>query len=117
MAIPATERRALADYSEQLREELRVEAEAEGDEVTLAEALTQRVLTILMEEGIVEEAIASSHEHPQRGVSVSGYGIEDGDTLNLFGTIHSNEVPPASIPPRAVERALDRALRFWTLCR
>lgn len=114
---PRADARQVEAFSVQLHEELLVEAEAAGGEVTLQEALTQRVIDTLIEEGAVEEAVSSHYENASRSIMVSGYGIEDEGTLNLFVTLHHNEIPPRSVPPRAAETALQRPLRFWLACR
>jgi hypothetical protein len=114
---PRADAREVNAFAEQLREELLVEAEAEGGEVTLEEALTRRVIDTLIEEGAIEEGVPSYYENASRSIMVSGYGIEDEGTLNLLVTLHHNEVPPRSVPPRVAETALQRPLRLWFACR
>src|SRR4051812_24497229 len=109
--------RQVEAFAEQLREELLVEADAEGGEVTLQEALTRRVIETLIEDGAVEEAVSSHYENASRSIVVSGYGLEDEGTLNIFVTLHHDESPPRSVPPKAAETALQRPLRFWIACR
>src|SRR4051812_37140535 len=113
----STNDHALVDYARQLREQLRVDADAEGGELTLSEAFTHRVIETLVEVGVAEEVVASHHENLRRGIAVSAYGIEDDHRLNLFGTVYLNEDPPPSLPPRAVEQHIERVLRFWAACR
>ena len=106
---------ALLDFARELRQELLVEAAAEGSEALLPEVLTRRMLETFVEIGEVEN-VADCYLK-QRGIEVSGYGIDDGDTLNLVATLHRGEVPPSSVPRSEIETAFRRLRGFWERCR
>ena len=107
--------RDLAAFAETFRQDLISLAEADGAEALLPEVFTSTMLETLVEVGEVEEAEACYLR--DRGVEVSGYGIEDDEILNLFGTIHHGEVPPATTGQTDVEVALRRMRGFWDRCR
>src|SRR4051794_19630095 len=102
-------------FAENLRQDLIVTAEAEGDEALRSEVFTRTMLETLEEAGEIEEGQACYHR--DRGIEVSGYGVDDDDTLNLFTTLHRGEVPPTSITKTDLDTAFRRAMRFWERCR
>ena len=102
-------------FAENLRQDIIVTAEAEGDEALRPEVFTRTVIETLEEAGEIEEGQACYHRG--RGVEVSGYGVDDDDTLNLFATLHRGEVPPPSVTKTEIDTAFRRALRFWERCR
>jgi len=106
---------ALLDFAREFRQEMLVEAAAEGSEALLPEVLTRRMLETFVEIGEVEN-VADCYLK-QRGIEVSGYGIDDGDTLNLVATLHRGEVPPPSVPRTEIETAFRRLRGFWERCR
>jgi hypothetical protein len=106
---------ALVEFAQQFHNEMVYEAAAEGAEAMLPEVLTRRALETFIEIGELENA-ADCYLR-QRGIEVSGYGIDDGDTLNLIATLHRGEVPPAGVARREVETALRRLRGFWERCR
>jgi hypothetical protein len=107
--------RGLVAFAETFRQDLISLAEADGAEALLPEVFTSTMLETLVEVGEVEEAEACYLR--DRGVEVSGYGIEEDEILNLFGTIHHGDVPPATTGQTDVEVALRRMQGFWDRCR
>lgn len=105
----------LTGFAENLRQDVLVTAEAEGDEALRSEVFTRTTIETLQEAGEVEEGIACYHR--DRGIEVSGYGVDEEDTLNLFATLHTGEVPPPSVTRTDVDTAFRRLLRFWERCR
>src|SRR5439155_13826958 len=84
-------------------------------EAFLPEALTRRGIETLVEVGEIEEGVDCYLR--QTGIEVAGYGIEDGDTLNLITTIHRGDVPPASVTRTDISTAFRRVHTFWERCR
>jgi hypothetical protein len=105
----------LVEFSRQFQNEMVYEAAAEGAESLMPEVLTRRVQETLVEVGEVENAADCYLK--QRGVEVSGYGIDDGDTLNLVTTMYRGEASPSSVPRGEIETALRRLRGFWERCR
>lgn len=105
----------LDGYATDLQQSILLEADVEGSELMRSEVLTRHMIDILIEAGELEDAIACYHR--DRGIEVHGYGIDDGDTLNLIGTIHRGEVPPPSVAPTDVNTAARRLLGLWERCR
>jgi hypothetical protein len=105
----------LVAFARLFQNEMVYEAAAEGAEALMPEVLTRRALETLIEVGEVENAVDCFLK--QRGLEVSGYGIDDGDTLNLVATLHRGEVPPASVPRGEVTTAFRRLHGFWERCR
>lgn len=105
----------LAAFAEDLRQDVIVTAEAEGEEMPRSTVFTETLLETLQEAGEVEDGVACYHR--DRGIEVSGYGVDDEHTLNLFATIHRGEVPPPSVGKTDVDTALKRLSRFWERCR
>lgn len=106
---------ALVEFAQQFRNEIVYEAATEGGEALLPEVLTRRFLETFVEIGEVENA-ADCHLK-QRGIEVSGYGIDDGDTLNLIATLQRGAVPPVSVPRGEIETAFRRLRGLWERCR
>lgn len=105
----------LAGFAQELHNEIVYEGATEGAESLLPEVLTRRVLETLVEIGEVENVADCFLK--QRGIEVSGYGVEDGDTLNLVATIYRGAVPPDTVSRRDVETAFRRLHGFWERCR
>jgi hypothetical protein len=105
----------LVEFAREFQNEMVYEAAAEGAESLMPEVLTRRVLETLVEIGEVEN-VADCYLK-QRGIEVSGYGIDDSDTLNLVVTLRRGEVPPASVPRGEIETAFRRLRGFWERCR
>lgn len=105
----------LVGFAQEFHNEMVYEAAAEGAEALMPEVLTRRAIETFIEIGEVENAADCYLK--QRGVEVSGYGIDDGDTLNLLSTLHRGEVPPASVPRGEIETAFRRLRGLWERCR
>ncbi len=114
-----TEEQNLVGFAANLHNELRYEADVEGAQSMLSEVFTRRMIAALVEDGeLAEEAIQVFHldESVRPAVEISGYSIEDEDTLNLITTIFSGG-PPGAVTPAEVRRAARRARAFWQRCR
>lgn len=107
--------RELVEFAETFRQDLISLAEAEDEEALMPEVFTSALLDTLVEIGEVEDAETCYHR--DRGVEVSGYGIEDDEILNLFGTLYQGDIPPASISQTEIETTLRRMRGFWERCR
>ena len=70
------------------------------------------LLESLEEAGEIEEGHVCYHR--DRGIEVSGYGVnEEGDVVNLFATIYGGEVPPTTVGKQDVQTAFRRLRAFW----
>lgn len=107
----------LDDFAEGLHAELRHEADREGAEAMLAEAFTRHMIDVVLETGVMDELVDCFHANDsvRPAVEVSGYGVQDGDTLNLVTTIYRGG-PVGRLEPREVRRALTRAEAFFQHC-
>jgi hypothetical protein len=105
----------LAAFAGGLRQEILFEADTEGAESLRPEVLTRRGIEMLVELGEIEECVDCYLK--QRGIEVAGYGVEDGDTLNLISTLHTGEVPPPSVTKTEISTAFKRLRAFWERCR
>lgn len=106
---------ALISFAEDLAQEILTEAEVEGVEAMRAEVFTRRMIETLVESGELEEALSAYHR--DRGVEVSGYGVDDEDTLNLISSDYRGEIPPGSVTRTDVSTAFRRLEGFWERCR
>jgi hypothetical protein len=109
----------LVEFAANLGTELRYEAEVDGAEAMLPEVFTRRMISAMVDDGdLDEEAIQVYHldESVRPAIEVSGYSIQDDDTLNLVATIFAGG-PPQPVPPADVRRAIRRAQAFWQRCR
>jgi hypothetical protein len=104
----------LVSFARKFRQEVLLEAGTDGAEALLPEVLTRRFIETLVEVGELEAAADCYLK--QRGIEITGFGIDDGETLNLLTTIHRNEVPPASVPKGEIETFLKRLWGFWERC-
>src|SRR4051812_22132450 len=100
----------LRDFSRDLLNELRYDADVEGAEAMLAEVFTRRMIETLIDTGEVEEAVDCFHVNDgvRPAVEVAGYGIEDQETLNLVATIFSG-LDPEPVSRSEIQRAIRRA--------
>jgi hypothetical protein len=106
---------AIAEYGRGLAQEIEIEAEATEAEALLPEVFCSKVIEKLIEIGEIEEAWPRSHR--DRGVQVAGYGIEDGDVLNLITVDYRHGEPGSRIGQRDVETLMRRLRGFWEACR
>src|ERR1700709_1957213 len=91
------------DFAEDLRREIAARAATDGAEQMLSEVFTEHLIDLLIETGELENASATFYK--TRGIEVHGYGIDDGDTLNLIATHYSGQVPPGSMTRTDVSTA------------
>jgi hypothetical protein len=99
-------------FANNLRQEVLLDADLEGDEALLPEAFTRLMLEHLEEAGEIEEGHTCYHR--DRGIEVSGYGVdEDAEVLDLFATIYRGETPPATVGKQDIETAFRRLHAFW----
>lgn len=105
----------LVAFAQQFQNEMVYEAAAEGAEALMPEVLTRRALETFTEIGEVENAADCYLK--QRGLEVSGYGIDEGDTLHLVATLHRGAVPPVSVPSGDIDTAFRRLRGLWERCR
>lgn len=105
----------LTDYARDVQQAVLAEASVEGAEQMRSEVFTRDVIDILVEAGELENALPCHHR--ERGIEVHGYGIDDGDTLNLLTTVYTGDVPPKSVSSTDSSKALQRLLAFWKRCR
>ncbi len=109
----------LTVFAANLDAELRYEADVEGAQSMLPDVFTRRMIAAMVEDGdLEEEAIQVYHldETVRPAIELSGYSVQDDDTLNLVTTLYSGG-PPAPVPPADVRRAVRRARAFWQRCR
>lgn len=115
MLIMAADDQDLIRYAQSLRNEIVLDAFAEGAEAAPSAVFTERLIDVLIEAGELEDASPSYHQ--ARGIEVYGYGIDDDDTLNLIATIYRGQVPPASVTRTDIGTAFRRLMTFWERCR
>jgi AIPR protein len=103
----------LSAFATDLRQQVLLEADLEGDEALLPDAFTRLILDELEEAGEIEEGRACYHR--DRGIEVSGYGVDDeGEVVDLFTTIYRGEDQPTSVTNQDADIAFRRLLNFWT---
>lgn len=105
----------LAAFALSLQQSILLEADVEGAEQMRPEVFTRHLIDLLIEAGELEEAVPCYLR--DRGIEVHGYGIDDGDTLNLIGAVYSGLVPPTSVPPGDAATVFRRLIGFWERCR
>jgi len=109
----------LRAFAANLHAELRHEADVDGAQSMLAEVFTRRMIAVMVEDGeLEEEAFQVFHrdDNVRPAVEVSGYSIQDDDTLNLIATIFTGDTPQPVVA-ESVRRAARRARAFWQRCR
>lgn len=110
--------RELDDFAAELLAELRHEADRDGAEAMLAEVFTRHVIDAIVESGAMDDVVDCYHRNDgvRPAVEVSGFGIQDGDTLNLTATVFGGE-SVERVKPQDVRRAFARAESFFQRCR
>ena len=101
----------LTVYATNLQQEIALEAEIEGIEQMRSEVFTRQIIEVLVEAGELEDALPCHLR--DRGVEIHGYGIDEGETLNLITTVYRGEVPPKTVPKSEVATAFKRCLGLW----
>lgn len=103
----------LHQFSTDLRQEVLLDADLEGEKSLQPEAFTKVVLERLEEAGEIEEGRVCYHR--DRGIEVSGYGVDDdGEVLDLFTTIYRADATPTTVGLQDVDSAFRRLRAFWT---
>lgn len=105
----------LIGFAEDLRQEVLGRASVDGAEQMRSEVFTEHIVEMLIEVGELENAVTTFHR--ARGVEVHGYGIDDGDTLNLIAVRYTGQIPPGSLSRTDVDTAMRRLITFWERCR
>ena len=111
-----TRRDSVEVFAEDLRQDVLALAETESQDHMLADSFTQTVFDILSEAGEFEDPQVCYHR--ALGMEVSGYGIdEDEGRLDLFLSIHTNEVPAKTVTRDRINVAFRRLRSFldWSL--
>ncbi len=102
----------LLAFAADIRQEVLLRADLEDEESLRPEAFTEILLESLEEAGEIEGGHVCYHR--DRGIEVSGYGVNDeADVLNLFTTTYRGDVPPATVGNQDIEVAFRRLLTFW----
>jgi hypothetical protein len=108
----STDQTDLEKFATDIRQEVILISEAEAEERMQPEAFTSLVLDHLIEAAEVDDAQACYHR--DRGIEISGYGIdEDEEVVNLFATIYRADVPPTTTTASEIETSLKRLRAFW----
>jgi hypothetical protein len=101
----------LINFAENLRQDVYIKCEQEGDESFREDEFTQLVLEYLTDAGELNDGNVC--HHAAHGVKVNGYSINDEqDTLDLFVSIYTQRVPPVTVSRNEVEAAFKRAQNF-----
>lgn len=104
-------------YANDLQQQIRLDADVDGAEQMRAEVFTERMIEVLQEAGELEDAQPCFYRNKNHGVEVHGYGIDDGDTLNLVVSLFRGESPPGSMPRSEAATLFRRLTAFWERCR
>jgi hypothetical protein len=105
----------LIPYATDLQQSVALEAEIEGVEQMRSQVFTRQLIDVLIEAGEVEDALPCYLR--ERGIEIHGYGIDDGEILNLVTTIYRGEVPPSSVTRADVATAFRRSIGLWERAR
>ena len=110
-----TERNSVAEFSENLRQDVLALAETEDEGMMLADAFTQMAFDMLSEVGELDDPLVCYHR--SRGMEVSGYLLdEDEGRLDVFLSIHTNAAPPETVTRQRVEVGFRRLGAFTEWC-
>jgi hypothetical protein len=105
----------LSAFATDFQQEVISRSETIGQETFLDDSFTQLCLEHLMEAGEVDDASVCLHR--STGLQVSGFAVsEDGESLDLIVTVHTNEVPPRTVPKADMIDALRRLTKFFEQC-
>lgn len=101
----------LDQFAESLQQDLSTEAGVPGAERNIRDVFLERMIGELTDVAELEGGEACFHQ--ARGEEISGYNISgDGQTLDLFGVVLRQVVPPASIGKADIETCLRRLHGF-----
>ena len=102
----------LEAFAGDVRQDVLLQADLDEEESLRPNAFTQITLDLLEEAGEIAEG--QSCYHRDRGIEVSGYGVEEEEGVaNLFVTIYRGDIPPATIGKTDIETAFRRLRAFW----
>jgi hypothetical protein len=105
----------LEQYALDLQQTVLSRSELGGAEAFQEDAFVQIMLDQLAEAGELDDAAVCLHR--SIGLQVSGYAIsEDGESLDLIVAIHTNEVPPKTVPKADMMDAFRRVAKFFEQC-
>ncbi len=112
------EKTRFIQFAEDLRQEVinssnggRDREDGEGDSFREDE-FTRLMIEYLSEAGELEDGEVCYHR--SRGIKINGYSInQDQDNLNLFVSIHTQQIPPVTITKQDVETAFRRLINFF----
>lgn len=98
-------------FAQQLQQEVLAEAGVAGEERTIRDVFVERMVAELVEAGELEDGEVCFHQ--ARGEEVSGYNVSgDGQVLDLFGAILTQEEPPPTVGKNEVDTCLRRLRGF-----
>ncbi len=111
--------KALAEFARLLHADIVDRSKHTDDEEGSGEfkenVFTERVISDLVEAGVIEDAQVCYFE--ERGIKINGYGInDDGDRLDLITTIYQHGTEPESVTGTEVKSAVQRARKFLQFC-
>ena len=110
-----TGQNSIEAFAENLRQDVLALSESDEGDAMLADSFTQTAFDILSEAGEFEDPLVCYHR--ARGMEVSGYGIdEDEGRVDVFLSIHTNEVPPRTVTRQEVDVAFRRLRSFLDWC-
>lgn len=108
-------RDGITAFAADLHREIVDRAAVVGAEQMRSEVFTEHLIDLLVEAGELENAIGTFHK--ARGMEVHGYGIDDGDTLNLIAVRYTASATPESMSRTDVNTAMRRLRTFFERCR
>ena len=110
-----TGQNSIEAFAENLRQDVLALSESDEGDTMLADSFTQTAFDMLSEAGEFEDPLVCYHR--ARGMEVSGYGIdEDEGRVDVFLSIHTNEVPPRTVTRQEVDVAFRRLRSFLDWC-
>ena len=110
-----TTQNTLESFAENLRQDVLALAESDDEALMLADSFSQTVFDMLSEAGEFEDPLVCYHR--ALGMEVSGYGVdEDEGRVDLFLSIYTNTVPPATVTRQQVTVAFRRLRQFLEWC-
>ena len=106
---------SIAEFSENIRQDVLALAESDEQDMMLSDSFTQTVFDMLSEPGEFDDPLVCYHR--ARGMEVSGYMVdEDEGRVDLFLSIHTNTTPPETVTRQRVEVAFRRLRSFLEWC-
>ena len=106
---------SIAEFSENLRQDVLALAQSEDEGMMLADAFSHVAFELLSEVGEFDDPLVCYHR--SRGMEVSGYLLdEDEGRLDVFLSIHTNAVPPETVTRQRVDVAFRRLGSFTEWC-